>query len=89
MHRRINHAVEFKVPNLRLRYSIWKAHLPETVSLDKDVNLEDLAIRFELSGGIKKKKKETNKNKKKKRKEKLMVMQDLLKTRLSLHSLLL
>ena len=52
MHRRITLAVEFKVPNPRLRRSIWQAHVPDSVALDKDVNLEELALKFELSGGF-------------------------------------
>jgi ATP-dependent 26S proteasome regulatory subunit len=52
MHRRITLAVEFHVPNPRLRCSIWQAHIPDSVTLDKDVNFEELALKFELSGGF-------------------------------------
>jgi len=52
MHRRITLAVEFRNPDPHLRTKIWESHLPKNLKRESDVNLEKLAIRFELTGGL-------------------------------------
>lgn len=52
MHRRITLAVEFEAPSHVLREKIWKAHIPQGVALADDVNLKNIAMKFELSGGF-------------------------------------
>lgn len=41
----------FDMPDVELRRGIWTVHAPQDVSLDKDVDLDDLATRFEITGG--------------------------------------
>lgn len=52
MHRRITLAVEFRPPDLLLRRQIWAKHFPDQVPLDKDVDLDRLAVDYELTGGL-------------------------------------
>lgn len=52
MHRRITLAIEFKNPDPFLRAAIWKAHIPSTVSLGPEVDFEELAVKYELTGGL-------------------------------------
>ncbi|KAL5457433.1 hypothetical protein EMCRGX_G034692 [Ephydatia muelleri] len=52
MHRRIMIAIEFRQPDHILRKSIWESHIPETMKLDSSVDLNELALRFELAGGF-------------------------------------
>eukprot|EP00762_Andalucia_godoyi_P000819 ANDGO_03790.mRNA.1 Cell division control protein 48 len=52
MHRRITLAVEFLPPDRILREAIWRTHIPAEVSLDPAVNLEELAAKYELTGGF-------------------------------------
>jgi len=52
MHRRITLAIEFKNPDPFLRSAIWKAHIPPSVSLSSDVNFDELAVKYELTGGL-------------------------------------
>lgn len=52
MHRRITLAIEFKNPDPFLRSAIWKAHIPPSVSLSSDVNFNELAVKYELTGGL-------------------------------------
>ncbi len=51
MHRRILVKVRFDKPDAAAREDIWRKHLPEQAPLAHDVNLRDLAWRFELTGG--------------------------------------
>ena len=39
------------LPEMRERQLIWELHVPKNVKLAKDVDLEDLATRFEVTGG--------------------------------------
>ncbi|XP_064405407.1 uncharacterized protein LOC135350521 [Halichondria panicea] len=52
MHRRIMVAIEFRQPDHLLRKTIWQTHLPEQMILADDVDLTELALRFELTGGF-------------------------------------
>lgn len=52
MNRRISVAVEFRLPDHNMRRQIWQKHLPPNIKLDGDVNLEAVALDFELSGGL-------------------------------------
>ncbi len=52
MHRRITLAVEFTVPDSTLRHEIWDNHLPKGIERAPDVDLRQLATRFELTGGF-------------------------------------
>jgi SpoVK/Ycf46/Vps4 family AAA+-type ATPase len=55
MRRRILHFTNFKDPGGNLRKEIWRVHLfdfPKKLKLDKDINLELLASKFEISGGL-------------------------------------
>jgi SpoVK/Ycf46/Vps4 family AAA+-type ATPase len=51
LHRRILVKVRFDKPDAEARDDIWRKHLPEQAPLADDVNLRDLAWRFELTGG--------------------------------------
>jgi len=50
--RRITLTVEFTSPDFSLRRHIWKTHLPPKIPLADDVDLEDIAMQFELTGGL-------------------------------------
>lgn len=52
MHRRITLAVEFLPPDRILREAIWRTHIPSEVQLDPSVRLDDLASKYELTGGF-------------------------------------
>lgn len=49
--RRINFVVHFPFPDKTYRKKIWKAMFPENTPLDRDIDFDFLAERFELSGG--------------------------------------
>jgi len=49
--RRILVKVRFPEPDREARAALWRRHLPATVPLAGDVDLEALADRYELSGG--------------------------------------
>ncbi len=51
LHRRILVKVRFDKPDAAARVDIWKAHLPPRAPLAGDVDLQDLAWRYELTGG--------------------------------------
>lgn len=51
MHRRILVKVRFDKPDVAAREAIWRGHIPERAPLSEDVDLHDLAVRFELTGG--------------------------------------
>ena len=50
--RRMLLRVRFERPDAEARREIWRRHLPEGVPLADDVDLTDLARRFELTGGL-------------------------------------
>jgi SpoVK/Ycf46/Vps4 family AAA+-type ATPase len=52
MHRRITLAVEFRLPDAAHRAQIWRTHLPPDLPLADQLDLTDLASRYELSGGL-------------------------------------
>lgn len=49
--RRFRFRIEFPAPDEHERLQLWKAMLPASVPHDQTVNLEELATRFEMSGG--------------------------------------
>jgi SpoVK/Ycf46/Vps4 family AAA+-type ATPase len=51
LHRRILVKVRFGKPDAAAREAIWAKHLPERAPLADDVDLHDLAWRYELTGG--------------------------------------
>lgn len=52
MRRRINLVVEFPEPGPALRKQIWEVHIPDSLPLADDVDLDEIARRFELNGGL-------------------------------------
>lgn len=52
MYRRISLAVEFRKPDHILREKIWQTLKPPKLELDKDVDLVELALKYELTGGF-------------------------------------
>jgi SpoVK/Ycf46/Vps4 family AAA+-type ATPase len=52
MHRRIMIAIEFRQPDHLLRKAIWESHIPKQMKLADDTNLDELSLRYELSGGF-------------------------------------
>lgn len=50
--RRISLKVPFGIPDAQVREEIWKALIPETVTLAEDVDLTELALRYQFSGGL-------------------------------------
>jgi len=48
--RRFNAIVFFPMPNASERLELWKKGFPEKVVLEKNIDLEDLANRYELTG---------------------------------------
>jgi SpoVK/Ycf46/Vps4 family AAA+-type ATPase len=52
MRRRINHIQKFDEPGPQLRKLIWKNHLPTNINIDDDVDLNYLALRYEINGGL-------------------------------------
>lgn len=52
MKRRINNVIQFKNPGPSLRKEIWRNHFPKKLKLSKDIDLDLLARRFELNGGL-------------------------------------
>lgn len=49
-HRRFTHIIKIDIPDANNRKLIWEKHLAQ-VPLDKDVNLENIAEEFSLTGG--------------------------------------
>jgi hypothetical protein len=49
--RRLDFLVDFPFPEPIYRRRIWDVHFPEQAPLDSDIDLDDLAQRYELSGG--------------------------------------
>jgi len=52
LRRRINHVQHFREPGPHLRRLIWEMHLPEKVQLHEDVDMNELALRYEINGGL-------------------------------------
>jgi hypothetical protein len=50
--RRISLKVPFGIPNAAIRRGIWQALIPDAVQLAPDVDLDDLAHRYQFSGGL-------------------------------------
>ncbi|WP_299551362.1 ATP-binding protein [Seonamhaeicola sp.] len=48
--RRFQSLVEFDMPSYNERLQLWKNNLPEVIALDSDVNLEDIARKYAVSG---------------------------------------
>ena len=51
MSRRITLAIEFRAPDPHLRAEIWRVHLPRG-GASEDVDIADLARKYELTGGF-------------------------------------
>ncbi|MBU0596387.1 ATP-binding protein, partial [Candidatus Bipolaricaulota bacterium] len=49
--RRVTLQIGFELPSPSLRRQIWKLHLPKDIELDEDVDLAELADKYEFSGG--------------------------------------
>lgn len=49
--RRMNHIIEFHMPNSEQRLKIWEGIFPSKVPLSDSVDLDFLSTHFELSGG--------------------------------------
>jgi len=49
--RRFHHKIEFRRPETGERFKLWQVHIPEKAPLSDDVDLQDLAIHYNLSGG--------------------------------------
>ena len=52
MHRRIQYSFEFKKPDYLFRELIWKKLKPEKVQVASDVSYHELAMKYEISGGL-------------------------------------
>lgn len=52
MHRRIQYSFDFKKPDYLYREQIWKKLKPEKVTVSADVDYNELAIKYEISGGF-------------------------------------
>eukprot|EP01119_Soliformovum_irregulare_P013105 TRINITY_DN3458_c0_g1_i2.p1 TRINITY_DN3458_c0_g1~~TRINITY_DN3458_c0_g1_i2.p1 ORF type:complete len:1117 (-),score=384.81 TRINITY_DN3458_c0_g1_i2:209-3559(-) len=52
LHRRINLAIEFLPPDFELRYKIWQGLLPQTLKLNPNVDLREISMNYELTGGF-------------------------------------
>jgi len=52
LRRRINFILDFQEPGSLMRKKLWKMHLPKNMKLNGDVCLNELASRFELTGGL-------------------------------------
>lgn len=50
--RRISLKVPFGIPDAAIRRGIWQALLPASLQLAEDVDLDDLAQRYQFSGGL-------------------------------------
>jgi len=51
LERRIALKVQFELPVLEKRAQIWRNHIPSRFSLASDVNIDELARRYEFAGG--------------------------------------
>jgi hypothetical protein len=50
--RRLEFIVSFDPPDAGLRARLWRRHLPATAPVDPDLDLDDVAARYPLSGGL-------------------------------------
>lgn len=50
--RRLEFHVEFNEPGLRERVALWRVHLPDGAPLGADVDLQELAARYPVVGGL-------------------------------------
>lgn len=48
--RRFNAIVEFEIPTAAERLAIWKNNLPKNVRLSEEINLEEIARKYEVNG---------------------------------------
>ena len=51
MHRRITMTFEFRRPDHTQRQQIWRRQLPDKIQRTSDVDINLLALKYELSGG--------------------------------------
>lgn len=51
MHRRITMTFEFRRPDHTQRQQIWRRQLPAKIQRTDDVDINLLALKYELSGG--------------------------------------
>lgn len=49
--RRIALKIHFQAPDTSLRRQIWRMHLPKSLPLTSDVNIEEIAEKYQLTGG--------------------------------------
>ncbi|MEZ4399705.1 MAG: ATP-binding protein [Kofleriaceae bacterium] len=49
--RRLQFRVDFELPDADARIALWRAHLPAAEHLGRDLDLDDVADRWEFSGG--------------------------------------
>lgn len=49
--RRFNAIIKFPFPDAKLRRKIWEKSLPGCADLESDVDLEEIAVRYKLTGG--------------------------------------
>ena len=49
--RRVTLHVDFEILPAKLRENIWRIHIPAQMTLNEDVNLHELADKYEFSGG--------------------------------------
>ena len=52
MERRINLKIPFRLPDAEDRRRIWEALLPEGAEYAQDIDLDDLASRYQFTGGL-------------------------------------
>ncbi|KNC53090.1 uncharacterized protein AMSG_12258 [Thecamonas trahens ATCC 50062] len=50
--RRVQLSISFSLPDHVLRAAIWRRHVPEGMTLANDVDVDALALKFELPGGF-------------------------------------
>ncbi len=50
--RRFEQIIHFPLPRKKERYLIWKKGLPKNVSLEDGLDFEEIATRYEISGGM-------------------------------------
>ncbi|NQT32258.1 MAG: ATP-binding protein [Candidatus Omnitrophica bacterium] len=51
LERRVTLKIKFEEPSEELRSGIWKNHIPQTVSISRDVDFTALAKKYDFSGG--------------------------------------
>ncbi|TDQ22715.1 ATP-binding protein [Tenacibaculum caenipelagi] len=48
--RRFNNIIEFEAPNYDERLMLWKNNLPKNIELEKEITIEELAKKFNITG---------------------------------------